>query len=525
MKPHPLLSLVVILFVGLFISHLQVSAQPTGGPTVFIPETPEEAPDPGEGGGGGSGGSGGSGTEHIALNLSGYAWSGVGWISFGNGDYNSATYGVYLGMPTSGSPSQQLRYLGNQAGTGPGYAWSPNIGWIKFNQNFNDLFADGETGFPTADSSWGARLQVGTRQFSGWARACAVFVSGCGGVLRPESDRGGWDGWIKMGGQVVDGGSPIGSYTSSVDNGTTPTRFTADSYSWGGDVVGWIKWCSSVGEPSYCVHFGGLGASCSSTPPQFVFDSEGDHGVIWRVDTTNVSGGGGPYTYEWEVDGVEGGPSVTNSLYYDVSATYSCPSDHNQPKSAAFTVTGESGASASCSIQQTITCDVPGSGAPGSLGDPSTSIIRIAGQPLASPAISSVVSFSNEGDQSGEQDNGITVKIIGTSSLVDTSQSLGADFSSFVRCRMSDTPINDPAQVDLDEFGSCDQNSFIDLDGGVNAFFNIVVDNNPPPGLNQNSPYQIEIEGTAIACPKEQDCLPVIKSFLFDYAVGSVTPI
>ena len=79
-----------------------------------------------------------------------------------------------------------------------GYAWSENIGWIKF---------DPQGFYPTSpnysvciDLPGSGQIcdGVGDYKVSGWARACAVFADPdtCSGVLNPN--RGGWDGWIEF---------------------------------------------------------------------------------------------------------------------------------------------------------------------------------------------------------------------------------------------------------------------------------------------------------------------------------------
>ncbi len=483
-----------------------------------------------------SGGSGGGGFDEpppvfeivdpTPLLLSGYAWSGgVGWISFGNGDYNSVTNGVYLGAPT-GAVGSQTRSLGNQAGDGPGYAWSSNIGWIKFDKNIANLLATGELAPPVGDSDYGARLSVATGQFTGWARACAVFASGCAGSLKPDSQRGGWDGWIRMGGD---------NYTSLVDSGVAPTKFATTAYSWGGDVIGWIKWCSTQ-TPSYCVRFGGLGATCSVNPNQLTFQSDTDgtsHYATWRVDATGVPTfpcPGDPlstcvaqHTYEWDIDGVGVGSARANSASYEPpQALYQCPADNGLEKQANFTVTNSNGVSAYCSLTKTVTCIPPSEGTPGDLGDPDVPVIRITSQPLASPAISSTVSFPNNGTA---EDGDLEVVLENATSVPSPAVLLGGSLAGSVGCRLAleSNPVT--SSTPSSEFKTCNDDISLTLAPGEEAIFNIRVGSNPPHSLNLYNPYQITVRGTPTSCPEGMTCGPKTKSFLFDYAVGSVTPI
>jgi len=71
-------------------------------------------------------------------------------------------------------------------------------------------------------------------EMSGWARACNVFQSGCSGTLKPNGERGGWDGWIKFRKDPADSGADYGVY---VDANTGEFH----GWAWGGDVVGWIS--------------------------------------------------------------------------------------------------------------------------------------------------------------------------------------------------------------------------------------------------------------------------------------------
>jgi len=129
--------------------------------------------------------------------------NGLGYISFSNKtDGTAIPYGVNFNGET---------------GEISGYAWIGNGGgWITFNNSEmatckntpGDCPPDPYTG--VADSNPKAYLNLrtdsngsvvsGDGRASGWARDCRVFVSGCRGALRPVADRGGWDGWISLGG-------------------------------------------------------------------------------------------------------------------------------------------------------------------------------------------------------------------------------------------------------------------------------------------------------------------------------------
>lgn len=120
---------------------------------------------------------------------------GLGWISFSNKSDNSAIpYGVLIDSTT---------------GDFSGYAWSPNVGWITFN-SFEMQKCSTNAGDTCPSVSPNAHVDItadslgvitgGTGIVIGWARSCAVFVSGCTGAIRAGSQTGLWDGWISLSG-------------------------------------------------------------------------------------------------------------------------------------------------------------------------------------------------------------------------------------------------------------------------------------------------------------------------------------
>lgn len=183
-----------------------------------------------------------AGTEH---NVWGWAWSGVpqavppeklgvGWISFN------------CNNPELPAPRCTNNYgvnINNTTGLFSGYAWSENIGWIKFGAPLKIATENYPTCPPTTcpggSPNYPARLDSSTGKVTGWARACAGTVNGdCNSSTRTD----GWDGWILLG-PIVKGGTDYGVY---IDPTTSPAQFK--NWAWGSDVVGWISFnCSNQG--------------------------------------------------------------------------------------------------------------------------------------------------------------------------------------------------------------------------------------------------------------------------------------
>src|SRR3989344_4372818 len=112
-----------------------------------------------------------------AGNVSGYAWSeNIGWIKF-----NGTNYGVNI----------------NSNGNFSGYAWSENIGWIHFAPAGPYPVAPNYAACLDLPGAGQACDGIGNYKAGGWARALSYG--------------GGWDGWIKLRGT---------NYGVSVDKST-----------------------------------------------------------------------------------------------------------------------------------------------------------------------------------------------------------------------------------------------------------------------------------------------------------------
>ena len=165
-------------------------------------------------------------------NTSLWAWSeNIGWISFNCNNPElpaprcTNNYGVHI--CESDTDPLCTAIAAPKKGKFTGYAWSENIGWIKF-----DPPPDSATALYPEDPQYSVRLHFANMEVSGWARACAGTVNGdCVSTTRTD----GWDGWIKLRGTATDG-SPYGVW---IETGVTSKPF--HGWAWGSDVVGWIS--------------------------------------------------------------------------------------------------------------------------------------------------------------------------------------------------------------------------------------------------------------------------------------------
>ncbi len=145
-----------------------------------------------------------------AANVTGYAWSSnIGWVKFDTGSSLPVTIATSSGI-----------------GTFSGYAWSSNIGWISFNS---------VTGCPVmpANGTCIGKADLNTGAITGWARACAGTINNdCNSAKRTD----GWDGWIELSGSNHSSPSTTGS--GGVTLSTTTGSINGYAF---GDMVGWLS--------------------------------------------------------------------------------------------------------------------------------------------------------------------------------------------------------------------------------------------------------------------------------------------
>jgi hypothetical protein len=219
-------------------------------------------------------------------NVFGYAWSpNIGWIKLNN-----------CTDPTTPSTCTDSDYgvsvVSSAPGTVSGYAWSPNIGWITFNNSGcpTDALPDCTAG---AAADWDHPNGDGSVNIKGWARACSVYVVGCSGAENPDSMLGGWDGYIAL--DVATSGGPEGEDWGVVIN----PNHTITGFAWGSDVIGVIGMTNA--SVTFVAHdtstdfnapstgIGDNGAYCAVNNPRFSWKSQETSCTLTRDDGTDVT--------------------------------------------------------------------------------------------------------------------------------------------------------------------------------------------------------------------------------------------
>jgi len=198
---------------------------------------------------------------------------GIGWTLFSNSAYHLATpFGVYVDGST---------------GELSGYSWNSNVGWVTFNTsdlvkcntNPGDSCPVGSGGNPHGHINVKispAGVITGNGITDGWARFCGVFVSGCSGALRPNIQRGGWDGWVSLAGPNY-----------GIVYHTDTQQFTG--YAWGGGI-------DSSGNAGFGWMSNFLGTAINITPPPV-------YGLTFWADSYSILSGSS-VNLHWSTKGV-----------------------------------------------------------------------------------------------------------------------------------------------------------------------------------------------------------------------------
>ncbi len=181
---------------------------------------------------------------------------GGGWISFNSDDLTpplTQSWAVTIN-PNTGAMS--------------GYAYSSFLG-ATYSGGMNPVAMNNASGYirftdigevtPSGPTAQMARLDIQNGRLEGWARACAVFQSGCSGALLDPLARGGWDGWISLSGTATNG-QPYGVNILSYDPITGMAELYG--YAWGDINLGWIFFKEvyvqlNPNPPVYCTNIAG----------------------------------------------------------------------------------------------------------------------------------------------------------------------------------------------------------------------------------------------------------------------------
>lgn len=185
--------------------------------------------------------------------LSGFAWSeNIGWVSFNCKDLEplpeSGGKTCKSALDVDFNPAIHLydyKVGINSSNNATGYAWSENIGWIRF-----DPPPDFTSGLyptnPPADT-YPVKYNPEPRRLEEWARACSATANGDCASATSDS----WDGWIKTYGLNPD---------YQVSYNLSASEF--EGWAWGGDVIGWISFnCNNDHDESVS----GIQSVCSAS--------------------------------------------------------------------------------------------------------------------------------------------------------------------------------------------------------------------------------------------------------------------
>ncbi|MEI7810189.1 MAG: hypothetical protein WCI41_01375 [bacterium] len=150
--------------------------------------------------------------------LYGYAWSpNVGWISFNNctNPLDSST--------CAGGQSYDVFFVPVDGGYLQGNAWAPNVGWIDFGSNSGSTAS---SGFPDGSGQAGlAKIDISTGKLSGWARIKSMSANAN-------------DGWISL--NDVSASPKYGVQFNPTDGSIYSLSAATKHYAWNSDLFGWI---------------------------------------------------------------------------------------------------------------------------------------------------------------------------------------------------------------------------------------------------------------------------------------------
>ncbi len=257
----------------------------------------------------------------------------------------------------TGSPFQvQIESNGDITG----YAFSSNVGWLKFGPFDPDAFP--VTGGIFGTSEHAAHVELDTNspnagKITGWALACsAASEAGCN---NSNNASGGWDGWVSLSGNTVPADENAIGVKYGVDldmfDGSFNTKpwilngtpNDATDKAWGGDVIGWLDF-SNASCPT-CVNIPpptALEGTCTITGPSSPYTLLSGQSSITLVNNVAITNSIGPFTYTYQPASLTLGVGEDQVLSVLVTDTGSNPKGRVTLSCGSFTVKQPVGESA-----------------------------------------------------------------------------------------------------------------------------------------------------------------------------------
>ena len=310
----------------------------------------------------------------------GFAWSSnTGWLSFSstNCDANDDTRseGVPAACPAAGTGMARYGVIVSGAATDvtrnfSGFAWSPHIGWVSFNQG--DL-----AGCPVGTCS----AQMVSNAVVGWSRAIGrnpgwtgwIHLANTNPVYGPllgtdSKFRGfswgenviGWLKWDPNGGGVSLNSGPVGSQMRVVKNGSGTVTSVPSGINCGSDcnepyTAGTVVTLTQTELPGYQFSsWGGAGASCGTQSTCQVTMGSTDTVVTITFNPVLEVTKSGNGTISSTPSGITCGTTCTKAYPFGTSVTLTATPD------AGYQFIGWSGAGASCGTNTTCVVSVTG---------------------------------------------------------------------------------------------------------------------------------------------------------------------
>ncbi len=159
--------------------------------------------------------------------IKGWAWmgTGLGWVRL---SYDSQESSWGSSTQANDSPHEYLTYLDNTNNRILGYAWSPSLGWLSFNE---------EEGCSSSDSNCQAWVDFSSGDSSKPVQGWASFLT-----LNENNQI--TTKWVSLGKKGSEPDYFLYFATTTDINGLTVGSLRG--YAWGGDVVGWISFGGPV---------------------------------------------------------------------------------------------------------------------------------------------------------------------------------------------------------------------------------------------------------------------------------------